>query len=223
MEPKTKKNKGALLLAFLLGCVALGGKGSGGGALRPGSRVLLVGDSQSLPHGPGDKLAGKLRAAGYKVVVLAKGGKTAKYFTEGEGLRALTAELLQRPRVVLVFLGSNELANVALVMATLKGQIKGHQALRDLIIKSGARPFFVGPPRFRPNTKSHDKADNEQGEPLETYSDALTSRLEAVYTSKNFLDARPYTPDHAGIHFKSDEAEAFAQALAPAIVERLIK
>jgi len=212
----------AFLLAFLLGMPR--GGSSGGRKILPGANILIVGDSQSVkenPHSPGQLLAGKLRAAGFGVRVLAVGGKTAYYFSlTQEGRALLSGELAQRPAVVLVFLGSNELANVA-VGGSEKSQAKGHQALRDLIIKAGARPFFVGPPRFGAKVHSKDKDGKDQGEPLENFTDSLTPRLRAVYTERDFLDARPFCPVHKGIHFDKDSAEDFAAALAPAILARL--
>lgn len=210
-------------LGALLGLFLFSGRSSGR-KLRPGAKLLLLGDSQAVGGlSPGGQLAGLLGEAGFKVRVLAVGGKTAYYYSlSQEGLRLFAAELAQRPAAVVVFLGSNELANVALGgLGFVKGQTKGHQVLRDLIIKAGARPLFVGPPDFGPNVRSKDKDGKEQGEPLVSAMPALVPRLEAVYGADNFIDARPYTPDHHGIHFDPKSAASFAKALAPRIVARL--
>jgi lysophospholipase L1-like esterase len=206
------------LAAGLLVLLFAAGASGGARKVQPGARLLLLGDSQSVgAASPGGQLAQLLRAAGYKVRVLAVGGKTAYYFSlSQEGRKLLMGELAQRPACVVVFLGTNELANVALGgLSFVKGQTKGHQALRDLITKSGARPLLVGPPNFRPSV-----TPEAGGSPLVEAMPALVPRLAAVYSAANWLDARPLTPDHAGIHFSKDAAADFARALAPAIVRK---
>lgn len=181
-----------------------------------GSRLLLVGDSQSVASwSPGRQLAQLLEAAGYRVRVLAVGGKTAAYFAGGKGSQAFAAALAERPAVVLVFLGSNELANVA-IGGSEKAQLNGHQRLKDAILQAGARPLFVGPPAFRADVKSAGG-----GAPLVAAMASLVPKLRTVYGEKNFIDARPYTPDHKGIHFDKKSAKAFALAVGPAVLRTL--
>lgn len=211
------------LAVGLMGLLFLGGRRSSGTRKIPvGSRLLLVGDSQSVGDlSPGGQLAQQLQAAGYKVRGLAVGGKTAAYFAGGDGQPALLRELAQRPAAVLVFLGTNEAAAMATApglggAGSGKGQSQAHKRLRDLITKAGARPLFIGPPNFRPNVKGENGV-----RPLVDTFPVLVPRLESVYTETNFLDARPLTPDHKGIHFDATGAASFALALTPAVLAKL--
>lgn len=202
------------LVAFLL----LSGASSGTGKIPVGGRLLLVGDSQSLQPGPGWQLVKLLRKAGFQVDLLAVGGKTADYFSRGGGRQALIGALALRPRWVIVFLGTNEAADIALSPASEKTQIKGHQALLQLIRGAGARALFVGPPNFDSDVKGAGKDTR----PIVEAFPVLVPRLRAVYGEEFFLDARPYTPmPHSGIHFGEKQAESFARNLYPEIVRRI--
>jgi len=203
------------LLAFFL----LMGGSSGARKIPAGAPILIVGDSQSLPGGFGDRLAAELRRAGYTVSVLAVGGKTGGYFTTGEGKQKLLAQLAAlRPQVVLCLFGTNEAADIALSPSTEKSIIKGHLALKQLLNSAGARALFVGPPDFSPGVKGGGK---DPAQIIDAFP-VLVPRLRAVYGEENFLDARPYTPmPHTQIHFGAKQAHAFAESLAPAVLEAL--
>lgn len=206
------------LIAILAGILLLGANSSGAGKLPAGSRLLLIGDSQSLQPGPGWQLAGLLRKAGYEVDLLAVGGKTADYFSRGGGKQALLGALALRPRWVIVFLGTNEAADIALSPAMEKSQVKGHQLLKQLILGAGAKALFVGPPNFDADVKGAGKDTR----PIVAAFGVLVPRLRAVYGEAFFLDARPYTPmPHSGIHFGKEQALSFAKNLAPEILRRI--
>jgi len=205
-------------LGFFLGLVLLGGgRGSGLVKLKRGQPILLLGDSQSVaenPNSPGQLLAAKLTQAGYPCSVLAVGGKTAYFYSLTTKGRALLDEALAlRPAVVVVFMGSNELANVALNPGTLGAQVRGHQKLEQLISEAGARALFVGPPDFAPGVTSE-----AGGGPLVSAAPRLVPPLRSAYGAQNFLDARPFTPVHRGVHFDADSAQVFARALFGALV-----
>lgn len=173
---------------------------------------MLLGDSQSVsPGSPGALLASSLGARR-----LAKGGKTAAYFASGGGKAALLEELDKRPRWVIVFLGSNELANVSafplksgeLDAKKALAQAKGHEKLKALIEAYGAKALFVGPPQFGDTVKSE-----SGGQPLNNAAPLLVPLLAKIY-SPHFIDARDLTPPHKGVHFfQKGEAKAFATAL----------
>lgn len=180
--------------------------------------ILLLGDSQSVSESsPGARLARALDAER-----IAKGGKTAYWFIAGPGRERLDEALARRPRWVIVFLGSNELANVA-AFPTKAGELdpkkalaqaKGHKKLRAIIEASGAKALFVGPPAFGEKTRSE-----TGGQPLNNAAPLLVPLLEAVY-SPYFIDARPLTPPHTGVHFfGKGEASAFASALVEPILQ----
>jgi hypothetical protein len=58
------------------------------------------------------------------------------------------------------------------------------------------------------------------GRPLNEGAAALVPGLQAIYS--DFIDARPLTPIHKGVHFfGKGEAEAFAAALAPVVLAAL--
>lgn len=214
-----------LLLAFLLLAGAASSRSRPTPTAKPGAKrraaarggLLLIGDSQSVgANSPGGQLAALLGAQ-----VEAKGGRTARYWV-GDGLaRLLSALKLFAPKTVIVFLGSNELSNVALLPSMLKKELAAHTQLARLIRESGARVLFVGPPNFAAGLRTKDKQGKPQGAPLNDYSDALTEGLRAVYGYADFIDARPYTPAHKGIHFSNKTGAAFAAALAPAVKAKL--
>jgi len=187
---------------------------------------VLVGDSQSVAAtSPGRRLAALLTKAGKSCRVIAKGGKTASYFVgKGGGAPELARELAHKPAVVIVFLGSNEAANVAafptkggaLNIKQIAAQLRGHEELKAAIEAGGAKALFVGPPKFGPKVTSA-----SGGLPLNDGAAALVVGLENIY-SPHFIDARPLTPEHKGVHFfGKGEAEAFAAALAPAVLAAL--
>lgn len=213
---------GLLLLSFVFGgssAAPLPPKAAGGSTKKEKNstpkRILLVGDSQSVgPVSPGAKLAALVGAN-----VIAKGGKTAAYFVSGDGRAALN-EALKSPRAwVVVFLGSNELANIAafpeksgeLSNARAVAQAKQHTKLKSIIEAAGARALFVGPPSFGAKVTSA-----SGGQPLNNAAPLLVPLLKDVYGNQ-FIDARAYTPEHKGVHFDKGSAEAFAANLAPVV------
>lgn len=225
-SPMKTKSLFGLVLGWLL---LSGAPGGAPGARRNSSKkeknsspggILFLGDSQSVAaNSPGALLAKALGAQ-----VLAKGGKTAWYFVAGPGREALNAALSWRPRWVVVFLGSNELANVAafpskageLEAKRAVTQAKGHAKLKKILQKAGAQVLFVGPPNFGATVKSE-----TGGQPLNNAAPLLVPLLEAVY-SPHFIDARPLTPTHKGVHFFGPgEAKAFAARLAGPVAEVL--
>lgn len=228
-----------LLAALLAGAVLLQPKNSSPGrkpkpapkpqpkpAPKGPAELLLLGDSQSVgPTSPGARLAALLGKAGKKTAVLAKGGKTAAYFLKGAGLAALVELLNKKPKAVLVFLGSNELANIA-AFPNKEGNIspkrvyaqgRAHEQLKKLLVKYGVKVLFVGPPGFGEKVKSE-----SGGRPLNDAAPDFVDYLKTVYGPAELLDARPLTPPHTGVHFfGKGEAEAFAAELAPAVLVKL--
>jgi len=221
MKPKTAL-AGLLLLSFVFGgssAAAPPPKAAGGSTKKEKNstpkRILLVGDSQSVgATSPGGRLAALIGAN-----VLAKGGKTAAYFVSGDGRAALNAALKSPRAWVVVFLGSNELANVTafpdksgeLSTKRASAQASQHAKLKKIIEASGAQVLFVGPPAFGAKVTS-----GSGGQPLNNGAPLLVPLLQNVY-SDNFIDARGYTPDHKGVHFDKASAEVFAANLAPLV------
>lgn len=210
-------NDKAKTVLTLFSLFLLGGSSAPKEGPRDISELLLLGDSQSVPpHGPGLLLARLLEAFGYKCPVLAVGGKTASYFIKGEGLQKLLAALAKKPRVVIIFLGTNELAGIALDGRMFGPYNKAHAKLREIINKAGARALFVGPPDFRATTKGGGKDPL----PIVSAMPVFVPAMQSIY-GPDFIDARPLTPDHKGIHFEKSAAELFAKALAPKVVGKL--
>ena len=186
-----------------------------------------MGDSQSVgPASPGGELQQLLEKSGFFVRTVAKGGRTAEYFTHGTGWVSLSSRLEAKPKWVIVFLGSNELANVAAFPkkdGTLNpklaiSQAKGHRKLKALIEAAGAKALFVGPPNFGERVTSE-----TGGQPLNNAAPLLVPLLQEIY-GDNFLDARLYTPEHQGVHFfkPKGSAKAFAKALLAPVRSRLL-
>lgn len=176
--------------------------------------VLLVGDSQSVAAtSPGRRLAALLTKAGKPTRVIAKGGETASYFVgKGGGAGELARELSHKPAWVIVFLGSNEGANVARTPAMKPAMLKAHQRLKAIIDAAGAKALFVGPPMFGEKVRP-----GAGGRPINEGAAELVAGWQSIYN--HFIDARPLTPEHTGVHFfGKGEAAAFAAALAPAVL-----
>lgn len=204
---------GAIALALIFG--------RRGAAAPLAGRILLVGDSLSLPGQPGAYLAKFLAEAGRAIQVDAVGGRSAgSLLASGIQSGILAGELASKPAMVVVFLGTNDAANLA-IGGSEKGVDGAWRRLAEKIKASGARGIAIGPPSFAPGTlvgRSPNRGPIAPGvEPLI----AIQRRH-----FPEWLDARPMTSllttpgisrDAAGIHFFDKAARSFGGKLAEAL------
>jgi soluble lytic murein transglycosylase-like protein len=163
-----------------------------------GQRILLVGDSLSVGKAsPGGQLARLLIAAGAEVRVLAVGGFTALQWLQSPHLQEIQNALTLQPSIAIVFLGTNESANIA-AKGNEERLLKAHVELHHLLESKGAKVFSLGPPQF--DTPA--LADAEQ---------RVISYLHDLYQN-NFIDARSYAKPMSGnVHLSPPNAKVFGQ------------
>ncbi|MBF2054572.1 MAG: SGNH/GDSL hydrolase family protein [Candidatus Sericytochromatia bacterium] len=201
-----------------LGKVSVGTEGKIG----PGTRVLIVGDSQTVgPYGQTlDQLA---RATGATVSTQAawgasppwlfSGHETYKLWTrdsEGQAntqMRVATPllnDLLarERPDVVIVTMGGNMIAGQA-----SQGEVMTQVSqIGNAVSASGAELVWVGPPKYDPNKRS--------AAVLEAFYAKLRN---AVPEYGTLIDSRPHISEYAGsdgLHYSGDKGERIAREWA---------
>lgn len=189
---------------------------------RGGERVLLIGDSLSVVNKDettlGARLAKKLRASGYDVTVNALGGRSANSFITAnkagkkgkekkKGLEQLQDHIDDGIETAIVFLGTNELADLELsgksgtkaLDAKLSRTEANTAKIIDKLRSNGVRVIGIGAPHFKERPEFH------------PYEDLLYDTVRPLY-GDDFIDARPITGDYK-MHGSGKSAEAFAQAL----------
>jgi lysophospholipase L1-like esterase len=166
-----------------------------------GERVLVFGDSLSAsPSSPGGVLGDLLRRDGAVVKIDAFSGRSAyNFFSTREPYAAkLASDRNFKPTIVIVFLGTNDVASGV-------GATKDEPFMRQIHDAfPGAQKIAIGPPAF-----TTPRAD------LNTKSQPIVDMMSRVFGS-GFVDARPLTPVGGrtdGVHFSSTGAVAFAGAI----------
>ena len=163
-----------------------------------GKTILIFGDSLSSGNStPGGQLATQLRAKGAAVTVDALSGRSAyNYFWRESGDTKLPALAALRPRLVFVFLGTND---IGLNMTT---DAKYMERIRKAFADVGAEVWAIGPPQ------------KQDAEPV-------VAMEREVFGTGRFIDARPLSegversPD--GVHFTVAGSAELGKRLAAAI------
>jgi lysophospholipase L1-like esterase len=196
-----------------------------------GQRVLVFGDSLThrgsrvSPDGvdvtepnsrtsasPGDLLASYLLEAGATSArINGRVSRSAVNFWKGNngeaGAAVLAAEVVRRPSLVVILLGTNDLGMNAVADA------EAFRLIRESFVANGARVVAVGPPSF---------ISSELNQKAVTVYDTLTR----VFGAANVVDWRRMTVDIVkpsqgrasdGVHFTALGARAAAARLAQAI------
>lgn len=195
------------------------------GKLGPGTRVLILGDSQTVgPYGQTlDQLA---RATGATVSTQAawgasppwlfSGHETYKLWTrdsEGQAntqmkvATPLLNDLLarERPDVVIVTMGGNMIAGNA-----TQGEVMTQVSqIGNAVSASGAELIWVGPPKYDPDKRSAETVD------------AFYNKLgNAVPEYGTLIDSRPHISEYAGndgLHYTGTKGERIASEWAAGV------
>ena len=177
-------------------------------------KILLIGDSLSLPGGPGERLEKKLEARGHTVARVANGGKDYNYFAKNlpkdDGYQ-----------LVIVFLGTNDAANLEVVNLTKveERRLKSMQKVKDAYPSSVV--VALGPPAFPAPLSRKDKRD------LNPSADLIFKALLGVFPA--VIDLRPMTQEILtpaqgragdGVHFAAEGAEALADLVLAELLRR---
>lgn len=191
--------------------------------------ILLLGDSLSAKGAtPGQKLAAKLRDAGYKVIVNAIGGRSSVSFlkgsTKGEPAKGdqqlIDVFAAEHIDIVIIMLGTNDVANASLTGSEASAMKFFGQIIQQCEA-AGATVIGIGPPSFPAKKTSTYKG--KTGIPLEQENDVFVPKLKKLYKEGQFIDSRTLTSDILspkqgragdGIHFAGKGAEAWATRLA---------
>lgn len=176
-------------------------------------KILILGDSQSTTKdSPGGELEKRLERAGANVLRIAVGGKTASFYLHTEEGKALLQKgLAFGPSIVLIFLGTNEAANIAAGQKEA-GMVKNLRALADQCAKTGATVFLLGPPSL---DSSLEWKGVKGSAVLPHFVDSLRKEFGA-----QLVDLVPLTDPvkgRSGVHFTGKGAEALADKLFTAL------
>lgn len=206
------------------GDVAQQSPSPGGGQVKSGSKVLVIGDSHTA--GPfGDELDRLLRAKGANVHTVGSSGATADNFITGKGttngfsdhktngqtqktaahatpkLEELINE--DKPDTILVNLGANFRGAGP---AGIKKQVN---EIGEIAKKHGIKITWVGPPTTR-----KDEGDRSS---LQKFDEDMKA---AVAPYGSYISSAPFTPKYSGgdgIHYSGEAAKQWAAGVAGAV------
>ncbi|MFN8609252.1 MAG: hypothetical protein U0931_17070 [Vulcanimicrobiota bacterium] len=196
----------------------------GGGSVKSGSKVLVIGDSHTA-GAFGDELDRLLRAKGAQVHTVGSSGATADNYITGKGTTVGYAdhkangqtektsshatpkleELINedKPDTIIVNLGANFRG------AGPSGIKKQVDEIGEIAKRHNIKITWVGPPTTRQdegNPSSLDKFDQDMKAAVAPYG--------------NYVSSRPFTPHYNGpdgIHYSGAEAKKWAAGVAGAV------
>lgn len=206
------------------GDVAQQSPAPGGGQVKSGSKVLVIGDSHTA-GAFGDELDRLLRAKGANVHTVGSSGATADNFITGKGTTNGFAdhksngqttksaahatpkleELINedKPDTIIVNLGANFRG------AGPSGIKKQVNEIGEIAKKHGIKITWVGPPTTR-----KDEGDRSS---LQKFDEDMKA---AVAPFGSYVSSAPFTPKYAGgdgIHYSGEAARQWAAGVAGAV------
>lgn len=178
-----------------------------------GKKILILGDSLSASNSsPGGVLGAQLRAAGAASVrVNGKVSRSAVNFFSGkngeDGAVVLANEVAQRPNLVFIMLGTNDMGLGQAADAA------AFRRIRDAFVGYGAEVYAIGPPSFS-------RADHTREAAV------VYTTLASVFGAPRVIDWRQLSADQvlpparSGdlVHFTSAGAAVAGQRLAAAVL-----
>jgi len=206
------------------GDVAQQSPSPGGGQVKSGSKVLVIGDSHTA--GPfGDELDRLLRAKGANVHTVGSSGATADNFISGKGTTVGYADhksngqtektsahatpkledLINedKPDTIIVNLGANFRG------AGPSGIKKQVDEIGEIAKKHGIKITWVGPPTTR--------QDEGNRSSLQKFDEDMKA---AVAPYGSYVSSAPFTPKYSGgdgIHYSGEAAKQWAAGVAGAV------
>jgi lysophospholipase L1-like esterase len=117
-----------------------------GPTVRRGDRLLLAGDSLAVGLAP--PLGQLAKENGVAFEAIGQVGSTVQMWAPGTALNAqLKQKLDQKPKVVLISLGTND---EAMLLDRARAEVPKLEALIQMVKASGAELGWIGPPAFLP-------------------------------------------------------------------------